>query len=62
MKDTDQMPFGKYKGRQMQYVPADYLIWIFEEGKCTDNVKKYIEDNMNVLEHEINSNKKQFKK
>jgi len=27
MKDTDLMPFGKYKGIPMQDVPAGYLIW-----------------------------------
>lgn len=58
MEDTDLMPFGKYKGKQMQDVPADYLIWLHENNKCTPQVKKYIEDNLDVLETEIKRNQK----
>lgn len=43
------MPWGKYAGKQMADVPADYLIWLFENGKCHNDVKRYIEENMDVL-------------
>lgn len=62
MEDTDIMPYGIHKGRQMQDVPAEYLIWLYEEGKCAGPVKEYIEDNLHVLETEIERNKKQPKK
>lgn len=31
MKDTDLMPFGKYKGTPMANVPDDYLLWIYDK-------------------------------
>ena len=58
MQDSDLMPYGLHKGVQMQYVPAEYLIWLYYEGKCTDAVKKYIEENLQVLETEIERKKK----
>lgn len=36
------MPFGKYKGRQMQQIPALYLINI-EERLKDGNIRQYIE-------------------
>ena len=53
MKDTDLMPFGKFKGEEMQNVPASYLIWLFENNKCTHQVRNYVVENMEVLESEI---------
>lgn len=49
MKDTDLMPYGKYKGEKMANVPASYLIWLYENNKCFGEVLKYISDNMDVL-------------
>lgn len=62
MEDTDIMPYGIHKGREMQDVPADYLLWLYAEGKCAGPVKEYIEDNLQVLETEVERNKKQSKK
>ena len=61
MEDTDLMPFGKYKGDEMQDVPANYLLWLkddcngktISDGSDTQKVLNYIEDNLNVLETEI---------
>jgi len=53
LTDKSLMPFGKYKGTEMEKVPAGYLIWIYENNKCTDEVKEYIEDNMDVLKMEL---------
>lgn len=53
MTDNSKMPFGKYKGEKMANVPASYLIWIFENNKCTPEVAKYIADNQDVLKAEI---------
>jgi len=55
MKITDStpMPWGKYKGTAMEDVPADYLIWCYDNDKCSPDVRAYIEDNMDVLNHEI---------
>lgn len=40
----------------MANVPADYLLWLYENGKLTDEIKQYIEENMDVLECETNKN------
>ncbi|RMZ60042.1 hypothetical protein D1632_10650 [Chryseobacterium nematophagum] len=58
MEDTDIMPYGLHKGKQMQDVPAEYLLWLYEEEKCTGPVKEYIKDNLQVLEIEIERNEK----
>lgn len=49
MNDQSLMPFGKYKGRKMEDVPADYLLWLRDQV-CRDNqVKEYIEENLSAL-------------
>lgn len=52
LNDDSPMPWGTHKGETMENVPCDYLLWLFENGKCTGNVKVYIEDNMDVLKHQ----------
>ena len=40
---TSQMPFGRYRGKQMKYVPAVYLLWLHDKG-CTDKaIRQYVE-------------------
>ena len=49
------MPFGKYKGEQMQDVPASYLHWLWTNGKNRDPrcpVADYIRRNLSVLQAE----------
>lgn len=53
MNDESVIPFGKYKGEKMANVPPDYLIWLYENGKCYGELKDYIKDNMDVLKSEI---------
>lgn len=62
MKDTDKMPFGKYKGIAMAKVPANYLLWLNEDLKNKNNpfilpLKEYIQDNIEVLKQEVESSK-----
>lgn len=47
------MPWGKYQGVQMANVPATYLIWLYENGKCDPQVKAYVDDNLEVLKLEV---------
>ena len=58
MTDNSLMPFGKHKGQKMANVPPDYLIWIYENNKCTPDVAKYIADNLDVIKAEINQKSK----
>ena len=53
MNDNSVMPFGKYKGEKMANVPADYLLWMYENGKCYGEIKEYIKDNLQVIQTEI---------
>lgn len=58
--DKTKMPYGKYKGADMEDVPADYLLWLHEKLKPKEDALKfpddeilaYIEDNMQVLKEE----------
>lgn len=61
MNDETLMPFGKYKGEKMCNVPSDYLLWLFENGKCYGGVKQYIKDNLDVIKSEIAYNAKKGK-
>ena len=59
LTDADPMPYGKYKGRPMEDVPADYLMWLIDNNRASPEVKDYIKDNIDVLMKEINESKNQ---
>lgn len=55
LQDTDLMPFGKYTGTPMQDVPAQYLHWLWTNGKKHDRacpVADYIRRNLSALKQE----------
>ena len=55
LSDLDPMPFGKHKGTPMQDVPANYLHWLWCNGKEGDKscpVADYIRRNLSVLKSE----------
>lgn len=58
MDDYSRMPFGKYKNEKMANVPPDYLLWLYNEGKCFGEVKEYIQENLSVLKEELELAKK----
>lgn len=51
--DNSLMSFGIHKGSKMANVPADYLLFLYDNGKCFGELKKYIERNLDVLRSEI---------
>lgn len=51
--DETLMTFGAHKGKKMANVPADYLIWLYENDKCSQKQREYIEDNLDVLNSQI---------
>jgi len=53
LTDQSPMPFGKHNGTAMANVPADYLLWLYENNKCTPDVREYITDNLDALRLEI---------
>jgi uncharacterized protein (DUF3820 family) len=56
LNDKSPMPFGKYANVEMANVPADYLLWLYKNGKGGADVTEYIEDNLEVLKQEIKRN------
>lgn len=54
LTDESLMPYGKYKGCKMANVPAQYLLFCYENGKCSLDVSKYVQDNYDILNEEIN--------
>lgn len=52
--DDSLMPFGKYKGQKMANVPAQYLMFIYDQDWCRGKVKQYIDDNLEVLKLQAN--------
>lgn len=53
LEDDSLMPYGKFKDEFMVDVPAYYLIWLYDNNKCSGSVKNYIEDCIEVLRKEI---------
>ena len=54
MHGTDLMPFGKYSKppdgpRKMDDVPADYLLWLWDENVSHHDVRAYIVENFETL-------------
>jgi uncharacterized protein (DUF3820 family) len=48
--DISPMPQkGKYKGFRMENVPYWYLLWLNDQPFVLPEVKKYIDNNMDVL-------------
>jgi uncharacterized protein (DUF3820 family) len=53
LTDTCPMPWGKYKGDDMEDVPASYLLFMYDNGGINDKqVLDYVEDNIEVLRKE----------
>jgi uncharacterized protein (DUF3820 family) len=52
LTDDSLMPWGKHKGTKMANVSADYLLWVFENNKCSPEVANYINENMDVIKKE----------
>lgn len=52
LTDESPMPFGIHKDEKMANVPAKYLLWLYENNKCTSQVKDYIVENLDVIKLE----------
>lgn len=59
MNDDSIMRFGAHKGKKLSDVPADYLIYAYEnfELEHRPEFKKYLEENIDVLRKEAKENK-----
>lgn len=55
LSDDSLMPWGKYEGERMEDVPADYLHYLWVNGKKDNRVcpvADYIRRNLQGLQHE----------
>ena len=57
LNDRSFMTSGKYTGIRMANVPAEYLIWVYENKKCRADVAEYVKDNLDVLRKQAEENK-----
>lgn len=57
LTDESIMPFGKHKGTKLANVPADYLLFYYQNYKLSATLKKYIEDNMDSIKQEIRNSR-----
>lgn len=64
LNDSSPMPIGKYKGKAMEDVPAQWLMWFWEQNKRAyieesrlsvnqQSIMEYIDENLDVLEYEL---------
>lgn len=49
------MPSGKYKGKKMQDIPAEYLVGSI--AMFTPRVRQYVETNLEALKKQLELNK-----
>ncbi len=58
MDDKTLMPFGKFKGEKLANVPDSYLLWLHKEGKLYGEFKRYVEDNLDAIDSNIQQTRK----
>jgi hypothetical protein len=47
------MPGGIHSNKQMKYVPAKYLLYLYRNNMCSDQVKDYVSRYMDELQREV---------
>jgi uncharacterized protein (DUF3820 family) len=50
--DDYVLTFGKYKGEKIANVPATYLVYMYDSGKCNFSVATYFEANESLIREE----------
>jgi len=58
LTDNDIMPFGKYKGKKLIDIPANYLLFLHSNKSTNQDILDYIEDNLDALKEESINNAK----
>jgi uncharacterized protein (DUF3820 family) len=57
--DDTILDFGKYAGKKLSEVPADYLLFIFYNSNCRSaSLKKYISNNLEKIKERSGKYKK----
>jgi uncharacterized protein (DUF3820 family) len=60
MKDTDIMIFGKHKGKMLGEIPADYMLWLYDEmkekkGPFAKELTEYLKENIEYYKQQIDA-------
>lgn len=55
MNDQSIMPFGFHKGKKLEDVPDEYLLWLWDRGQIFGELKAYIEDNLEAIKLNIHN-------
>ena len=53
-----KMPFGMYKGKMYEDIPAGYLLYLHDSGKLFGQVLSYVEENLETLRMQAANDKK----
>jgi uncharacterized protein (DUF3820 family) len=53
LNDNSLMLTGTYKGKPLCKIPASYLLSCYNKSKLDNDLKEYIEENMDVLKCEV---------
>ncbi len=48
-----QMPVGKYQGKKLKHIPAGYLLWVETKDNLPVMVKKWVEQNREMLTNRV---------
>lgn len=57
--DEDVIAFGKYIGKKLKDVPAQYLVWLHNQGNTFDErLNNYIYNNWEALQQELPEDKR----
>ena len=49
--------FGKYKGQHVENIEDDYKLWLYNQNIRDSEIKKYLEDNIEIIKFRIEENK-----
>ena len=60
--DDTLMPFGKHKGKRLGDIPADYLIWLYDQEwfQKFEDIFEYVAKNYQHLEKEAKQQEELF--
>lgn len=58
MTDTTIMKFGKFEGKMLGEIPADYMLWLYEEMKekksqFARELTEYLEKNLEYYKQQL---------
>lgn len=49
LNDESLMPYGQHIGVKMKDIPADDLLWLADNNRCSPSVRAFITDNWDKL-------------